>query len=225
MIGPKKRATLAVPRDCTRNSAIRMPGEIGRTIWPRRADARRVLQALDRRQHRDGRRDDAVAVEQRRADHAEPEDTSAGSAATRCASAISASVPPSPLLSARIRKTTYLIVTMRISAQVISETTPRTASSASPPRRRVVQGLAHGVERAGADVAEHHAQAAQHQHPLGGAAGGVAVRGVRSLRQSRGDAGGGVGHQGVRPLGAIATHVPWKRGRAKKVSPAKGPPL
>jgi hypothetical protein len=46
---------------------------------------------------------------------------------------MSASVPPSPLLSARIRKTTYLMVTMRISAQVISETTPRTAISPPPP--------------------------------------------------------------------------------------------
>ena len=47
----------------------------------------------------------------------------------RWASAIRASVPPSPLLSARIRKTTYLTVTMRISAQVTRETTPSTASS------------------------------------------------------------------------------------------------
>ena len=47
----------------------------------------------------------------------------------RCASAISASVPPSPLLSARMRKMTYLTVTIRISAQVTRLTTPSTASS------------------------------------------------------------------------------------------------
>ena len=52
---------------------------------------------------------------------------------TRWASAIRARVPPSPLLSARIRKVTYLIVTIRISAQMISETTPSTASSPPPP--------------------------------------------------------------------------------------------
>ena len=46
---------------------------------------------------------------------------------------MSASVPPSPLLSARIRKTTYLTVTTRISAQVINEITPSTASSPPPP--------------------------------------------------------------------------------------------
>src|SRR5258708_16001058 len=45
----------------------------------------------------------------------------------RCANAISASVPPSPLLSARSRMTTYLRVTTRMSAQMISDRIPRTA--------------------------------------------------------------------------------------------------
>ena len=52
----------------------------------------------------------------------------------RWASAISASVPPSPLLSARMTKITYLIVTTMISAQKIRETTPSTAMSLGPPR-------------------------------------------------------------------------------------------
>ena len=42
----------------------------------------------------------------------------------RCASAISESTPPSPLLSARIRKRTYLTVTTMISAHSASEITP-----------------------------------------------------------------------------------------------------
>ena len=64
-------------------------------------------------------------------------------------------MPPSPLLSARIRKTTYLSVTMRISAQISSEATPRTAARRSPPADdHRMQGFAHGIERAGADVAE-----------------------------------------------------------------------
>ena len=47
----------------------------------------------------------------------------------RCASAISASVPPSPLLSARSRIATYLIVTITINAQMISDRMPNTAGS------------------------------------------------------------------------------------------------
>ncbi len=45
------------------------------------------------------------------------------------ARAIRASVPPSPLLSARIRKMTYLIVTIRVRAQSTRDTTPSTDSS------------------------------------------------------------------------------------------------
>ena len=43
-----------------------------------------------------------------------------------CASAINDKMPPSPLLSACIKKSTYLTVTVTISAQTISETTPMT---------------------------------------------------------------------------------------------------
>jgi len=46
----------------------------------------------------------------------------------RCANAISASVPPSPWLSARSRNTTYLSVTTTISAHRIDDSTPSTAS-------------------------------------------------------------------------------------------------
>lgn len=49
-------------------------------------------------------------------------------AALRSASAISASTPPSPSLSARITNTTYLTDTTRIIAQNSSEITPITAS-------------------------------------------------------------------------------------------------
>ncbi len=44
-----------------------------------------------------------------------------------CASAISDSVPPSPLLSARIRKRTYFAVTVISSAQISSEMMPITS--------------------------------------------------------------------------------------------------
>ena len=49
-----------------------------------------------------------------------------------CASAISDSVPPSPLLSARIRNSTYLAVTVKNSAQSSSETVPMTSSAVVP---------------------------------------------------------------------------------------------
>ena len=47
----------------------------------------------------------------------------------REASAISASVPPSPLLSARSRISTYLAVTTKSSAQMISDRMPNTTVS------------------------------------------------------------------------------------------------
>ncbi len=50
-----------------------------------------------------------------------------GFTATRCANAISARMPPSPRLSARITRSTYLIVTIRISDQKIRERQPITS--------------------------------------------------------------------------------------------------
>src|SRR5690606_24816691 len=49
------------------------------------------------------------------------------------ASVISESVPPSPLLSARVTKNTYLTVTVSVSAQTISDTSPSSSTSAGPP--------------------------------------------------------------------------------------------
>ena len=73
-------------------------------------------------------------------------------------------MPPSPLLSARIRNTTYLSVTMRMSAQMSSEATPSTAARRSPPAvDHRVQRFAHGVERARSDVAEHDADRGEGQ--------------------------------------------------------------
>ena len=138
---------------------------------------RHDLQAFDRRQHRQRRRDDGVAVEQRAADDAEQDDD-AGAArpSARGASAISASVPPSPLLSARSRMSTYLRVTMTISAQMISDRMPSTTVSlagiAGPDRGQ--HRFAQRVERAGADVAVDDADAAERQRPEAGRGGASA---------------------------------------------------
>ena len=80
------------------------------------------------------------------------------------ASAISDSVPPSPLLSARSTKATYLTVTMTVSAQTISDSTPSTSLGLDwRAAGRGVQRLAERVDRAGADVAVDHAERAEHQ--------------------------------------------------------------
>jgi len=52
-----------------------------------------------------------------------------GLPSARWVSAMSAMVPPSPLLSARTRISTYFSVTMMISDQRISDSTPNTAGS------------------------------------------------------------------------------------------------
>src|ERR1700675_2345054 len=73
----------------------------------------------------------------------------------RCASAINARVPPSPLLSARSRITTYFSVTTTISAHRINDTTPSTACGD--------HSFAERVKRAGADVAINDANAADQE--------------------------------------------------------------
>ena len=132
----------------------------------RAEDGRRDLETLDRAEHRDRRRDHAVAVEQRRAEEAEgDEDGAARSTATRaCAtSAISARMPPSPRLSARMTKTRYLSEMTMISDQKISESTPRTFSGVAATPCVHVKALAQRVERAGADVAVDDAERAQRE--------------------------------------------------------------
>ncbi len=51
----------------------------------------------------------------------------------RSASAVRASVPPAPRLSARMITMTYLNVTTTVSAQAINDSTPRTLASLTPP--------------------------------------------------------------------------------------------
>src|SRR5262252_2680489 len=71
----------------------------------------------------------------------------------RRARMVKAKMPPSPRLSARMSTMTYLIVTMMVRAQTISESTPNT--------RGVVTAAAswkHRVERRGADVAVDNAE-------------------------------------------------------------------
>ena len=85
----------------------------------RRDDA----EAFDRAQHRDRRRDHAVAVEHRRAEDAEARRATSAAARGRSmprdTSAVSARMPPSPRLSARMISVMYFSVTTITSAQKI----------------------------------------------------------------------------------------------------------
>ena len=107
--GPNRRPTPAVPMRWSRNSATMMAAVIGTT----RCVQRRLgdLESLDRRQHRDRRRDHAVAQEQRGAEDPERRQQRAwsdGSPAVcwRRIRVIRAMMPPSPSLSARMTSST-----------------------------------------------------------------------------------------------------------------------
>ena len=111
------------------------------------------VDALQRAQHRDRRRDDPVAIDQRRAKQARPPPAPCSTAPLApVTSAISARMPPSPWLSARITKTQYLIETVTISAQTTSDSKPNASSADGWPPDRPDDRLV-GVERAGPQVA------------------------------------------------------------------------
>ena len=92
---------------------------------------------------------------------------------TRCASAISARMPPSPRLSACMISITYFTVTMSTSDQKISDRMPRTSVGRDRHAGEELQAGLEGVERAGADIAIDHAEhGEQHADRSGGCAAG-----------------------------------------------------
>ena len=148
-------------------------------------DGRRDLQPFDRAEHRDGRRDHAVAVEQRGAEEAERDEDrprrGVAGASRGATSDISARMPPSPRLSARMTKTRYLIEMTMISDQKISESTPSTLSGVGGDAVLAVKALAQRVERAGADVAVDDAERAEREDRQ--VAGGSAAPPARRARR------------------------------------------
>ena len=86
--------------------------------------------------------------------------------------AISAMIPPSPSLSARITSRTYVMVTMIVTDQKISEMIPKMLSSVHLDRVRIarVENRLDGVQRAGADVPEDNSESTERESPLGGSA-------------------------------------------------------
>ena len=139
-----------------------------------REQRRHDLEALDGAEHRDRRRDHAVAVQQRRAEDAErdqhrPADREARAALRRVAalgrasSAVSARMPPSPWLSARSTSATYFTETT--SSSDVDDQRQHAEHVVVRRRHRVraEEALAHRIQRAGADVAVDDAERGQGQ--------------------------------------------------------------
>ncbi len=124
MIGPNIAATLAVPRLCAANNPIRMMTVSGATnspnaglasFSPSTADSTEIAGVIT-----ESPRNMEAPITPRMKTNA------VRLPSARVASAVSESVPPSPLLSARSRMRTYLRVTVMMSAQTMSESTPST---------------------------------------------------------------------------------------------------
>ena len=163
MIGPKNAATRAVPRLWAANNAMRMTTVAGKTngassaltcLSPSTAESTEMAGVI-------------IASPQNSAAPATPirKATVVRLPSAIWASACSDRTPPSPLLSACIRNSTYLPVTTISSAQMISDTTPTTWPTAEAGVLEVAERGLQRVERAGADVAEHDADGAQRQKP------------------------------------------------------------
>ena len=124
MTGPNMAATLAVPRLCAANRPIRMPTAIGATyslkagvasFRPSTAESTEIAGVI------------TLSPRNIEAPMTPTMKTKAvRRPSARLASAVSESVPPSPLLSARSRISTYLAVTTMISAHRMSDSTPNT---------------------------------------------------------------------------------------------------
>ena len=129
MIGPNTRPTLPVPRHCMANSATMTTAEIGRMYWvalgvtissPSTADSTEIAGVMTPSpKNRQAPVMPISARALRRGLLVTP----------RWASTISARMPPSPRLSARITSSTYLTVTMRMSDQKNSDSTPMISRS------------------------------------------------------------------------------------------------
>ena len=111
---------------------------------------RHDLQAFDRRKHRDRRRDDGVAEEQRRAADADGQDRTAGARIGPPAPAPSATAcRPRRHCRRAARRSTYLMVTMMVSAQTISDSTPSTSVRVAARVGRWTHAAPRGRRRSG----------------------------------------------------------------------------
>ena len=193
MTGPNARPMRCVPNRWVANSTTRISNRRGHDERLQRIGG--DVDALERAQHRDRRRDDAVAVNQRRAE--QPHRRSAvlkpGTKPFAPTSDISARMPPSPRLSARITNRQYLIDTVMIKVQTMSERMP-SASGREPAADGLNHGL-QGVQRAGSQVAEDDAERGG-PGPVRGLAGS---RRRRIVHRHECDTSQGIVHRKLRP--------------------------
>ena len=164
MIGPEQRAR---PRPCrgteSGTAPTRMATVVGTTYGSKMCVA--TVEPFDGAEHRNRRRDHAVAVEQRGAEQAERDQKSRGFAACACGwrdtSAISARMPPSPSLSARMTKIRYL--TEMIERQRPEDQRQHAKHVLARGRDAVgtVEAFTQRVERTGTDVAVDDAKGSQ----------------------------------------------------------------
>ena len=129
MIGLKKAATLAVPRLWAPNRTTRMTIVAGRMYGARSTSTCFSPSSADRTEIAGV----IMASPENSADPTTPRKKASVvfCPSARCASALSDRMPPSPLLSASIRNSTYFPVTTIRSAQMMSETTPITSAGPS----------------------------------------------------------------------------------------------
>ena len=176
--GPKARPTVSVPKRWVANSSTstpmrerQHPAAAGAAQRPRVLRRRRAPKspASARRRRRTARRRTRRGCRSHRS-------PASSAASVRCASAVSAMMPPSPSLSARM-----------ITGDVLHgdhdhqrpEHQRQDAEHGGVVRRESVvrrERFLDRVQRAGADVAEHHADRTQHQRTQARLAGAFDVR-------------------------------------------------
>ena len=169
MIGPNSAATLAVPRLCAANSAIRMMTVSGSDKF---AEGRAgELEPFNRREHRNRRRDDRIAEKHRGADDADDEDESGA---------------PAERARRQRRQRQRAALAVIVGAQQDQNVFQRDRDDQRPhdqrqhaehdiARHRLIvacgdRRFAEGVKRAGADVAVDDANAAERQRHRSSAA-------------------------------------------------------
>ena len=127
MMGANTAPTLAVPRFCTANSNTMITAEIGTIQWssagamisrPSTAPSTEMAGVMTPSPKKSAAPNSPSMTIHQRARWLER--------TLRWASAVSAMMPPSPLLSARMMKPAYLTDTTRTSAQNTSDSTPST---------------------------------------------------------------------------------------------------
>ena len=167
--GPKNRPTRSVPWRWMANRPTRMATVSGTTYGVKPGVA--TLEPLDRAEHRDGRRDHAVAVEQRGAEDAQQHQRASARAPAWLARRQQRGQREDAALAVVVGAHDEREVLDRDDQHQRPEDERQDAEHVRLGRRdrvRSEEALAHRVERAGADVAVDDAERAEGQRQRGG---------------------------------------------------------